>query len=235
MSEYLSAKRDNAVRKNELLEKRGVRNTIQKNIDEYKEKIKEISDKSKMNSSSMDLLKRISSERRVNIVTSIENITNKFIQQIYGVDHKFVFAEEGAAFDKLTPLIYSPFEGEDFAASLRKGTGGGLQQVAGFGIRLAALELEDAPQPLVMDEQFSMVSSDYKIDLLNQSLVQYFRTTKRQSIFITHKADIFGKDADRIIKLDKKDGVAIAKEVTYQEIVENYTATYELSEDEDEA
>lgn len=235
MSDYISNKRDNVLRKNELLEKRGVRNTIQKSIEDYKDKLKEISDMSKMNSSSMDLLKKISSERRVNIVTSIENITNKFIQQIYGVDHKFVFAEEGVAFDKLTPLIVSPFEGEEFASSLKKGTGGGLQQVAGFGIRLAALELEDAPQPLVMDEQFSMVSSDYKIDLLNQSLVQYLETTKRQSILITHKADIFGKYADKIIKLDKIDGVARANEVTYQEIIENYTATYDISEDEDEA
>ena len=235
MSDYILNKRENVLRKNELLEKRGVRNTIQKSIEDYKDKLKEISDMSKMNSSSMDLLKKISSERRVNIVTSIENITNKFIQQIYGVDHKFVFAEEGATFDKLTPLIISPYEGEEFASSLKKGTGGGLQQVAGFGIRLAALELEDAPQPLVMDEQFSMVSSDFKIDLLNQSLVEYLKATKRQSIFITHKADIFGKYADKIIKLDKIDGVARANEVTYQEIIENYTATYDISEDEDEA
>ena len=62
----------------------------------------------------------------------------------------------------------------------------------------------------------------YQIDLLNQSLVQYLETTKRQSILITHKADIFGKYADKIIKLDKIDGVARANEVTYQEIIENY-------------
>ena len=31
------------------------------------------------------------------------------------------------------------------------------------------------------------------------------------------------------------DGVARANEVTYQEIIENYTATYDISEDEDEA
>ena len=35
--------------------------------------------------------------------------------------------------------------------------------------------------------------------------------------------------------LDKKDGVAKAHEVTYQEIIENYNATYDISEDEDEA
>jgi len=54
MSDYISNKRDNVLRKNELLEKRGVRNTIQKSIEDYKDKLKEISDMSKMNSSSMD-------------------------------------------------------------------------------------------------------------------------------------------------------------------------------------
>lgn len=59
MSDYISNKRDNVLRKNELLEKRGVRNTIQKSIEDYKDKLKEISDMSKMNSSSMDLLKNL--------------------------------------------------------------------------------------------------------------------------------------------------------------------------------
>ena len=231
MSEYLDLKRKNMLRKNDLLEKRGVRNTIIKNIDDAKNKLKSYNEKTRLNNNSIDLLKRISSERRVSIVTTIEDITTKFVQQVFGADHKFAFAEDGANFDKLSPLIISPYEGENFASTLKKGSGGGLQQVSGFGIRLAALELENASQPLVMDEQFSMVSSDYKIDYLNQALVEYQRNSKRQIIFISHKADIFGKEADKIIKLEKIDGIAKVNEVTYQEIIENYTVTYELEEE----
>ena len=83
MNDYASLKRENTLRKNELLEKRGVRNTIIKNIDDAKNKLRDYTDKTRLNNNSIDLLKRISSERRVSIVTTIEDITTRVVQQVF--------------------------------------------------------------------------------------------------------------------------------------------------------
>ena len=74
---------------------------------------------------------------------------------------------------------------------------------------------------MILDETFGAVSSDEKMINLNQFLKHYIEESDSQILFITHKAEVFGKYASKIYKVDKNDGVASISEISYTDILDH--------------
>jgi ABC-type sulfate/molybdate transport systems ATPase subunit len=61
---------------------------------------------------------------------------------------------------------------------------------------------------VLLDEAWKSMSNDEKLDAVAKFLKEITDATGRQVIFATHKQDVFGKVASRILKVSKHDGVA---------------------------
>jgi energy-coupling factor transporter ATP-binding protein EcfA2 len=83
-----------------------------------------------------------------------------------------------------------------------------------------------------LDETFKSLSADKKIKDLIAVLQEYVKQTGKQFIFITHKADVYGAIADKILLTELFDKTTKVSEVTLQQIIQDYTFNFELKEDE---
>ena len=53
------------------------------------------------------------------------------------------------------------------------------------------------------------------IDFINE----YIKTADIQVLFITHRAEMFGKNADNILQVSKNHGIANVAQVSYDDIL----------------
>jgi ABC-type dipeptide/oligopeptide/nickel transport system ATPase subunit len=63
-------------------------------------------------------------------------------------------------------------------------------------------------------------------------LEEYVKQTKKQFFFINHKADVYGKIADKILLTELVNKSTKVSEVSFEEIVTKYTYTVPKDEDE---
>jgi ABC-type bacteriocin/lantibiotic exporter with double-glycine peptidase domain len=85
------------------------------------------------------------------------------------------------------------------------------------------------PEVLIFDE------STNALDKKNEETIfKYLKKIKKNKtiIFITHKADVYGAIADKILLTELFDKTTKVSEVTLQQIIEDYTFNFELKEDE---
>ena len=206
----------------QIYEDKGSRQAIQKNLTDEEETVKNYSDSKKLNNNSISLLNKSAFEKRKQSIESIERLVTAFLKSIYGDDYEFIFYAKDGNYKSLTPNIRSRFKDTIMENTLKRGRGGGLFELCGFACKLAYLELTGYPGPLIIDEGFKMISADYKIEQLNKAILEYVQNSGRQFIFTTHKADVFGKHAHKIILISKRNGMAAIEEITYEDYMENY-------------
>ena len=220
--------------KSKLDRKIGIRQTHKDNLDAETKSLDENLYNKKLNLSSIDLLNLASFQRREKTVKHLERLVDAFVKAIYGDEYTFHFKSADKSFTKLEPVMRKPTSnGELKDVDLKDGSGGGLLEICGFAARLACNEIEKYNGPLFLDETFKSISSDKKIkDLLNV-LREYIKQSDRQVFFITHKAEVFGLIADKILLVELEDKCSKVSEVTFEEIKRHYTFVVSENEVED--
>ena len=80
------------------------------------------------------------------------------------------------------------------------GDGGAVVDIIGFTLRIAMLELYSPKQegPLMLDETFSFVANDERMQLAGEFLREVMEKTERQLILITHERTLLPY-ADRVL------------------------------------
>ena len=131
------------------------------------------------------------------------------IKSIYGIDYEFSFEYNDKAIEKgergafnITPSISSGLGENRFTTSIGA-RGGGLKEVISVLLRLAFLKFYGYKGVIVLDETWSSLSADMKMDNLIEFMESYIEETDIQIVFITHRAEMFGKIAKKIILVSK--------------------------------
>jgi hypothetical protein len=121
--------------------------------------------------------------------------------------------KEGIPNFKMEIKIASPIEKEELLTGLIGERGGGVVEIVAFALRIAALSWLHYDGPLILDEAYKSMSNDHKIWDVANFLKEVSEYTNRQIIFATHKAEVFGTVANKIIEIENCDGVAQYKNI----------------------
>lgn len=199
----------------ELTETRGAKTQLIEVRDTEVKLLGTVRDEQQLSSQAhMFLLSEIT-ERREQAIQAIENMASAALRQTYGPGYALRFEtfedkrKEGDANFKMEIRISSPHEGKSLETGLLGERGGGVIEVVAFALRMAALNWLGYDGPLIIDEAWKSMSNDHKIEEIAKFLRDVTDNTGRQVIFATHKSDVFGNVADRIIRVEKtKDGLA---------------------------
>ena len=214
--------------KNDLMTKKGARDQIVRNKEREQQLLLENSNNTKLNSdASLFLLTEIA-ERRHEVIDAIEKVSSIALQTIYEEDYELKFdtyeekRKEGANIFKMDINIKSKIEGKELITGIDEQRGGGLVEITAFMLRIAALDWLHYSGPLILDEAYKSMSEDDKILAVARFLKEVSNTTNRQIIFVTHKANIFKDIADKIVLIEKNDGVSSRKYILAEDLENNY-------------
>ena len=159
-------------------------------------------------------------ERRQKAVSAIENMGSSALRQVYGAGYRLKFQtfdekrkETGQNNFKMEIMVGSLHDGEELLTGLIGERGGGVVEIVAFALRIAALNWKNYDGPLIMDEAYKSMSNDEKLESVARFLREVTVQTGRQIIFATHKADIFGRIAQRVVVVEKNDGIASVRVV----------------------
>jgi hypothetical protein len=155
-------------------------------------------------------------ERRDRAVSDIEASASATVEAIYGHGHgvKFEGYEEkrakGDANFKMEIQYVEPYkedghEGDTHAVGVQGGTGGGAMESIGTWLRAKALDWRRYQGPLILDESWSALSRDGKLDVIAQLLRAYCDASGRQVWLATHMVDVFAPIADQVLVVKKVD------------------------------
>ena len=172
------------------------------------------------------LLKSLASDTRKQSLEIIEKMITEAIKPMYGEDYEFSFKYNEKSLEKgeksgfnIQPSITSDINGQRITTSIKNSRGGGLLEVMSVLLRFAVLKLCNYNGIIVLDETWASLSADEKMVNLIDFIDFYIKETDIQVLFITHRAEMFGKNADNIIYVDKMNGVANIKKMSYDEIL----------------
>ena len=224
-------KRANKV-KSILDQKIGIRQTHLNNLESETKIFDKNTLSKKLNQASIELLNLASFQRRKSTILHLETLIDVFVKAVYGEEYTFFFKVHDTSFTKLEAMMRKPAEdGEYMEVDLKDGSGGGLLEICGFAARLACNEIEKYEGPLFLDETFKSLSADNKVKDLLAVLQAYVQATGKQFIFITHKAEVYGLIADKILLTRLVGKTTEVSEATFEEIM-NYTYIPDQEEDE---
>ena len=158
------------------------------------------------------------------------DVTGKMVTEalkfMYGDDYEFHFAyneEKLAKGEKsgfnIKPIITSEIDRKKISTSVENASGGGLVEVVSVLLRLAFLKHCNYNGLIVLDETWASVSADEKMVKLIEFINEYIKETNIQVLFITHRAEMFGKNAENIIQVTKKNGIANVAKISYNDIL----------------
>lgn len=192
---------------------------------EQLENVKILKDK---NNRAMLYLKARAADTRKSSLEAINGMITSALTSMYSEDYRFFFDYNEKALEQgeksgynITPKISSMMEGEIVTTGIIGSRGGGLCEIISVLLRWAFLKYLNQNSTMILDETFGAVSSDEKMINLNQFLKHYIEESGSQILFITHKAEVFGKYASKIYKVDKNDGVASISEISYTDILDH--------------
>lgn len=172
------------------------------------------------------LLMSKATEIRDSAIDTIESIVTTGIKFIYGDDYRVQFdkheeqREDGnkSGF-KIGFQIVSDTENGELVTGIND-RGGGLAEVTSSLVRFAFLKMKNHDGFILLDESWSAVSADLKMQNLIEFIAHYVKENDLQLILNTHRAEMFGKIADNILRVQKNNGVAKVSKVTYETIQE---------------
>lgn len=168
--------------------------------------------------------------RAYNVRKNSTDITGQMVSDalkpMYGEDYEFSFAYnedklakgERSGFN-IQPTIISDIDGIRMATSVQNARGGGLVEVVSVLLRFAFLKLLNYNGLIVLDETWASVSADEKMVNLIDFLNDYVKEADIQVLFITHRAEMFGKNADNILRVTKDNGIARVSNISYEEVL----------------
>jgi len=150
------------------------------------------------------LLMSKATEIRDSAIDTIESIVTTGIKFIYGDDYRVQFdkheeqREDGnkSGF-KIGFQIVSETENGELVTGIND-RGGGLAEVTSSLVRFAFLKMKNHDGFILLDESWSAVSADSKMQNLIEFIAHYVKENDLQLILNTHRAEMFGKIADNI-------------------------------------
>ena len=165
-------------------------------------------------------------EIRDSAIDTIESIVTLGVKFIYGDDYRVQFNKHEGQREQgqksgynITFEIVSISNGEELVTGIDD-RGGGLLEVASALTRLAFLKMKKHDAFIILDESWSAVSADSKMENLIEFIKYHVEENDLQLILNTHRQEIFGKIANKIIRVTKKDGISNMLPVTYDVIQE---------------
>jgi predicted ATPase len=203
------------------------RDALIKTIDEKKKQLEEdIVEKANLQKASIFYKSKAQDTREGYIKTINQNISH-LIKRMYGEDYEFGFIYDEKAQEKgekigfnLMPAITNTVNGKRVTTYSMDSRGGGILETISVFLRWVFLQMDGYKGPLILDESWSAVSADEKMEMLIDFIKEYVAETNSQLIFVTHRAENFGKIANVIYLVQKENGVARSTEISYEEIVE---------------
>ncbi len=203
-------------RKNSLLEK----------LDKETILLEDLSESRKNDDKASSLLRKSAAETRKNSLLVIDEMISNLLKPMYGDDYSFNFHIDEKALEQgiksgfnITPKITSEIRGEKLTTSIKDSRGGGLAEVVSVWLRLAFLKLTGFNGLIILDEQWASVSFDQKMTELIKFFDAYIKESGIQVLLITHRAEMFGKIADNIIKVERKNGTAQVSNIEYDDLL----------------
>lgn len=207
---------------NEVFKKNQLEEQLQSKTQEH-ENLKTL--RTNANKSSLYLKSRAYDVRKKSTdITSM--MVSQALKPMYGDDYEFLFAYnedklakgERSGFN-IKPTIISEIDGRKIETSVENARGGGLVEVVSVLLRFAFLKHCNHNGLIVLDETWASVSADEKMFNLIEFINEYIKETNIQVLFITHRAEMFGKKANNIVQVTKKNGVANVNQISYDDVL----------------
>jgi ABC-type iron transport system FetAB ATPase subunit len=221
----------------EINQKVYTRDTLVKTIADKKSELEsDIAEKAHLNKASI-FFKSKAQDTRETYIQTINYHLSMLVKRMYGDDYEFGFLYNEKAQEKgekigfnLYPTITNSVNGKRVTTYSMDSRGGGILETISVFLRWVFVRLDGYNGPLILDESWSAVSADDKMEMLIEFIKQYIVETDSQLIFVTHRAENFGKIADKIFLVQKENGVAKSSEITYAEIVEKQLSFVDKNE-----
>lgn len=202
------------------------RDILKKQIEDCKNELDGLTKKKNNIGSAIIFLKKIAAEARNASCEKISILTTETLKPIYGDDYIFSLTFNEEALEQgdksgfsITPKIGSTIGDNQLVTSIQNSRGGGLLETISVNLRFSSIEVIGYNGPIVLDETWASVSADQKMEKLIEFLEQYKDLSDKQIIFITHRAEMFGKIADNILLVQKKDGMADVSQIDYNDVL----------------
>lgn len=212
---------------NEINQLKFTRDALIKTIEEKKKQLEaDISEKSNLQKASI-FYKTKAQGTREGCISFINKNISPLIKRMFGDDYDFGFFYNEKAQEKgekvgfnLMPTITNTVNGKRVTTYSMDSRGGGILETISVFLRWVFIQMDGYRGPLILDESWSAVSSDDKMEMLIDFIKEYVEITDSQLIFVTHRAENFGKIANVIYLVQKENGVAKSSQISYEEIVE---------------
>lgn len=212
---------------NEINQLKFTRDALIKTIEEKKKQLEaDITEKANLQKASIFYKFKAQGTRECYISFINKNIS-PLIKRMFGNDYDFGFFYNEKAQEKgekvgfnLMPTITNTVNGKRVTTYSMDSRGGGILETISVFLRWVFIQMDGYRGPLILDESWSAVSSDDKMEMLIEFIKEYVEITDSQLIFVTHRAENFGKIANAIYLVQKENGVAKSSQISYEEIVE---------------
>lgn len=200
-----------------VAERKGARDQLLRTKTQEEEAVATLKDEQQNLSHAHLFLLAETAHRRREYIEHLEHMGSAALRAVYGPGYalKFQTFEEknpksttGANLFKMEIMVGSPLEGGTLWTGLLGERGGGVIENIAFPLRLGVLRFQNYQGPVMLDEAWKSMSNDEKINSVARFLKEITDATGRQVIFATHKQDVFGKVASRVLRVEKIDGIA---------------------------
>jgi hypothetical protein len=221
--------------------KENLRDNLEKDILDLKNKINESKVLKDRLVKAVLLSNNISIKLKKDFFEFLSATATSFLQEIYGPDYAVFFdthdeqREKGKNDFKCEIRIRSLYNGSSLETGVANSRGGGLIEVTGLAFNLALLKFKSYTGPILLDETLKHLSADSKIIGLASFLKEYSEVHDVQFIFTSHRADVFGKPANKIFQIkNNEENHAVIYETSYEDLIEELNLTEDIEAIENE-
>lgn len=158
-------------------------------------------------------------------IETVNQIVTSVLKRVFGDDYTFALTYNEEALLKgersglnINCTITSKMEGDEMTTSVKDSRGGGLLETISVILRWAFLNYLGYNGAIILDESWSAVSADEKMINLVDFINAYTQETSSQIIFITHRAEMFGREASTINRVYKADGLSQIERISFEQI-----------------
>lgn len=214
------------------------RSKLIESIEEKENLIEEHKNNRNLYNQALVLIKTRASDTRKASIEVINEMITSLIKPMFGDDYIFHFSYNEKALESgiksgfnIIPEITRKVNGKMFTSGIKDSVGGGLCEIISVWLRFAFLKLNNHRGLVILDENWTAVSFDNKMDQLIRNFDDYIKESQSQVLLITHRAEMFGKIADNIVRVVNIDGKANIEYPSYEQILDHSNRMLKNEED----
>lgn len=214
------------------------RSKLIESIEEKENLIEEHKNNRNLYNQALVLIKTRASDTRKASIEVINEMITSLIKPMFGDDYIFHFSYNEKALESgiksgfnIIPEITRKVNGKMFTSGIKDSVGGGLCEIISVWLRFAFLKLNNHRGLVILDENWTAVSFDNKMDQLIRNFDDYIKESQSQVLLITHRAEMFGKIADNIVRVVNIDGKANIEYSSYEQILDHSNRMLKNEED----